>query len=620
MRSSAATRTRRAAQACALPRRPFPKRCSCGARGEASFDRLSDDDLAPLEGDLGLEPGALKAFASQRIAELERTVGERVTRLVGGDGAETAARDFHYLVRQDHFARPVTLTLLELPGREPVPLRDLSEATIRRLELDADGRYRGFRAVPGVERRYPKGPLLAQVLGFTSGVQKEDLEATGGRLGRDVTWATRVGRAGLERFYDAALRGTPGRLRWTRDEDGDLVPRAETPARPGLDVHLGLSAAASAEAQRILEAVATASGYGAHGPASGGFVAIDAETGEVLAWAEVPVFDLGGDLREVVRFTDGLDARPAGTAEEPVTTREVTPNATLSRVAQIGVEPGSAMKVPTALGLLELGVPLPQNYACIGRSRSPTDKPGCHEHPSHGYLGLEDALCVSCNRWFAWAVSKAGAQALCFEGLPPFMGRLGFGRSPGIDLPSPAGGWYRVPVKHPTMRNLAIGQGDIAVTPLQMARLMALVANGRSLPLPRLAVRIGDTERPPVFEKVALAPESLARVRTGMRAVVDVAGGTARRAFSEVSLPAGVAVAGKTGTAQVSHGGEFDPDRIDDGPWHHWFVGYAERPGSARTIAFATVLYSRREASAGETVARATARFLRWWFDDEASR
>jgi penicillin-binding protein 2 len=597
-----------------------PSRCSCGARGTASFDRLPDEDLAPLERELGLEHGALKAFASQRTAELERTVERHVARLSRGGAAEATARDLRSLVRQDHFARPTTIPVVELPGRDPVAIRDLSEAAIRRLELDADGRYRGFRAVTGVERRYPKGPLLAQVLGFTSGIQQEDLEASGGRLGRDVTWTTRVGRAGLERFYDAALRGTPGRLRWVPDEDGDLVPRAETPARPGLEVRLGLSAAACAEAQRILESVATAEGYGAHGPASGGLVAIDAETGEVLAWAEVPVFDLDGDLREVVRFADGTEARPGGAEPDAVTPRDVTPNATLSRVAQIGVEPGSAMKVPTALCLMELGVPLPRDYACIGISRSDTDKPGCHDHPMHGYLGVEDALCVSCNRWFAHAVSRAGAHALCLEGMPPLMTRLGFGRSPEVDLPRPAAGWYRVPKKHPTLRNLAIGQGDIAVTPLQMARLMALVANGGRLPVPRLAVRVGGTERKAAAEQVALAPESLARVRAGMRAVVGVPGGTARRAFAEVSLPAGVEVAGKTGTAQVPNGGDFDPGRIADGPWHHWFVGYARQAGEPRTIAFATVLYARREAAAGETVARATARFLRWWFDGTASR
>jgi penicillin-binding protein 2 len=383
-------------------------------------------------------------------------------------------------------------------------------------------------------------------------------------------------------------------------------------------VRLGLSAAACAEAQRALEAVATAEGYGARGPASGGFVAIDADTGEVLAWAEVPAFDLDGDLTEVVRFTDGREAAPPGPDGEPLSTEDATPDATVSRVAQIAVEPGSAMKVPTAIGLLVVGAPLPEGFACIGPPRNASDKPGCHDHPGLGYLRLEDALCVSCNRWFAWAVSKADANALCLERLPDVVRSLGFSRSPGLDLPALARGWYRTD-REATLRNLAIGQGAVATTPIQMARAMAFVANGRRLPVPRLAVAVGGTERPAAHEECAVPEAALERVRAGMVAAVRSRGGTAWRAFADVGLPAGAEVAGKTGTAQISSR-DFDPDRLAKGPWHHWFVGYARGGGSRRTVAFATVLYSRLEAAGGETAARATARFLRWWFDAEAGR
>jgi hypothetical protein len=79
-------------------------------------------------------------------------------------------------------------------------------------------------------------------------------------------------------------------------------------------------------------------------------------------------------------------------------------------------------------------------------------------------------------------------------------------------------------------------------------------------------------------------------------------------------------VAAKRGRALVAPGGDFAPDRIEDGPWHHWIVGYARGPGSPRTIAFAAVLYARREGAAGDTAARATARFLRWWFIGDVPR
>jgi cell division protein FtsI/penicillin-binding protein 2 len=93
---------------------------------------------------------------------------------------------------------------------------------------------------------------------------------------------------------------------------------------------------------------------------------------------------------------------------------------------------------------------------------------------------------------------------------------------------------------------------------------------------------------------------------------VEREGGTGRAGFADAPPPPGVSVFGKTGTAQVSHGGPFDPDRIEDGPWHHWFVGFAER-GEDR-IAFAMVLYARTEQAAGLTASGAVARWLRWWF------
>ncbi len=586
-----------------------PTRCSCGAKAP-QFERMPDADLSPLERALSLPPGTLAALATLRVADLERAVAERVHRLA--PDAEGAERDLATLLRQDFFARPRPVTRLPFSGPEPVALRELPVEAVRLLELDSTGRYRGFRAQSAVVRRYPERSLLAQVVGFATAVQSEEKET----LGDDATFSTRIGRTGLERFYDAALRGTPGVLRWVRDDDGDLVPRAETPPVAGHDVRLAFTIDACREAQKDLEGVATAAGYGAKaGPPSGGFVAIDAETGEVLAWAETPVFDLDGDREEAVRWTDEVENR--GTPDEdPWFVTGSVPNATLSRVAQVAVEPGSSVKPLVAITLLAIDAPLPDGFVCAGPSRGPNDKPGCHDHGARVHLSLEDALCVSCNRWFAYAVSRAEVAALVRERLPDGLRALGIGRAPAVDLWRPARGLFR-PEDVPSLRNVAIGQGPILATPLQMARVMALFADGRRMPVPRLASAVGDSPRPAEAEEIALPEAALARVKAGMLAVVaDRSGGTAARAFAASPLPAGARAWGKTGTAQVSKGGDFDAGATGR-PCHHWFVGFARGEGPGRTIAFACVLHARTEGGAGETAARVVARFLRWWFERE---
>lgn len=593
-----------------------PSRCSCGTR-TPRFERLADEDLQPLERALTLPAGSLKALASRRVAELERAVEQRVTRIAGSGDGDAVERDLRTLLRQDFFARPRPVTRLSLPGIDAVALRELPVEAVRLLELDPRGRYRGFRAVSAVERRYPQKALLAQVIGFANAVQREEKEA----LGEDATWATRVGRTGLERYFDPVLRGSPGVIRYVRDEDGDLVPRAEEAPTPGKDVRLALTVEACREAQKHLESVATPGGYGARkGPPSGGLVVMDAETGEILAWAETPVFDLDGDREEAVRWVDEDEGRGAVDDDRDFL-GDAVPNATLSRVTQVAVEPGSSLKPLIALSLLSMGASFPDGFVCAGPwrpSRGVNDKPGCHEHgPEYAHLSLEDGLCVSCNRQFAYAVSRGDVAALARERLPPALRSLGIGRVVEIDLPRPSAGRFR-PEDDPALRNVAIGQGPVLVTPIQMARAMALLATGGRFPAPHVAAVVGGVPRRPEGEALSVPVAALDRVRAGMlRVVTDRSGGTAARAFADTPLPTGARAWAKTGTAQVPRGGDFDRDPLASGPWHHWFVGFARGAGGGRTIAFAAVLHARNEGAGGDTAARVVARFLRWWFERE---
>ncbi len=165
-------------------------------------------------------------------------------------------------------------------------------------------------------------------------------------------------------------------------------------------------------------------------------------------------------------------------------------------------------------------------------------------------------------------------------------------------------------------RNVAIGQGAVLVTPLQMARAVAVFANGGLLVEPRVARAVGRRDLAARTKRLAIDPRHIETVREGMYGVVNLAEGTADTADWHL-VPA--TVYGKTGTAQVGSTWKPFGETEDGGPWHHWFVGFAEAPGM-RTIAFACVLHARSEGGAGVTSAHAVADILSRWYDSDVAR
>jgi cell division protein FtsI/penicillin-binding protein 2 len=139
-----------------------------------------------------------------------------------------------------------------------------------------------------------------------------------------------------------------------------------------------------------------------------------------------------------------------------------------------------------------------------------------------------------------------------------------------------------------------------------MVRAVAAISNGGTLVTPHVVGAVGGAAQPGRRVPLGASAHSLRRLRDGMREVVLT--GTADDVDWD-RVPA--AVYGKTGTAQV--GAPYDPQRLEDGPWHHWFVGWAEAPGR-RTVAFACLLHARTEAAAGGTAAHAVADLLAWWY------
>jgi cell division protein FtsI/penicillin-binding protein 2 len=164
---------------------------------------------------------------------------------------------------------------------------------------------------------------------------------------------------------------------------------------------------------------------------------------------------------------------------------------------------------------------------------------------------------------------------------------------------------------------VAIGQGQVLVTPLQMVRAVAVLANGGRLVTPHLAARLespdGSVVGPvaPIVD-LGISPASLARVKDAMEAVVYEYGGTAHEKHPWGRIPA--RVYGKTGTAQTPRAWwPFEPPENVKQVTHQWFVGFAE-PREGPPLAFAVVYHARGEGAAGETAARTAGTLLSWWF------
>jgi penicillin-binding protein 2 len=255
----------------------------------------------------------------------------------------------------------------------------------------------------------------------------------------------------------------------------------------------------------------------------------------------------------------------------------------------MALPPGSVFKSLTATALLESGlVPDGHSIACRGF----LDRPSHHRcyvfsrfGVGHGKTNLGDALCRSCNVFFFDAARRlARSGPTGHNNLHLWAERFGFGHPTGIDLPGESSGDLPAPPTRPLISEtmqLAIGQGPVTATPLQIVRMMAAIANGGSLVTPHVVSGHGPdaaalaTRADPRATRIAnLSPRTLAIVQNGLRRVVEDPLGTG---YKRIRLPE-MAIAGKTGTAEV--GGDLED--------HAWFAGYV--PADRPRLAFVVVL------------------------------
>jgi penicillin-binding protein 2 len=303
----------------------------------------------------------------------------------------------------------------------------------------------------------------------------------------------------------------------------------------------------------------------------GAGVFLDPWSGEVLALVSKPAYDPN-------RFADGL------TADE---WREISddPQRPLhDRAIASFYAPGSTFKTLMALAGLESGTISPQETVfCGGSTTIHGRRRLCWKRGGHGTVDLRAALTHSCNVYFYHL-----GRRLDIDTIHEYGDRFNLGRLTGIDLTGEASGvlpsrrWKQEQLREPWYPgdtiSVAIGQGLLAVTPIQMATLMSGVATGGRIPRPHL---VRNTAAPP--RQVPMRAETTAIIHRALRDVVDH--GTGRQA-----RPKSTTAAGKTGTAQLFvHSAGVDSDLLpEDERDHAWFVGYA--PAESPRIAFAVIV------------------------------
>jgi len=423
-------------------------------------------------------------------------------------------------------------------------------------------------------RRYINGDLAPHIIGYVGYPDESEIpaiEAAG--FPRDAI----VGRSGIEKSWDETLRGRPGAQLSLVTPDGDLLRiLAESAPQPPQSVYLTIDSELPRFAlATIAEAYANARDGWAQTSDGGSIIVMEVNTGAILAMVSYPTFNANAFNTFPV-----MGEEEAQRLIQQVQENEADP--LLNRPAQGQYPVGSTMKPVTAIAALDSGVyTFDERYTSIGiwdRDIPRTDwLPG-----GHGTVNLADALTHSCNTCFYEAGYRMNETDPWI--LPNYADRMGLGRPSGLTDLVTAAGLIGNPDNKPEYENtgvawnfsdavnIAIGQGGVQITPLQLLRTYNAIANGGTLYRPQLVDRTGLLHefsyqmQPDPMETIDIPLETLDYIREGLCKVTTASYGTARHKFEGSQLQS-LGVCGKTGTAQ-------DPPREIP---HAWFVGYAPR-------------------------------------------
>lgn len=432
-------------------------------------------------------------------------------------------------------------------------------------------------------RRYPYGPLAAHVLGYAGKITKEELDAKAGTA-KPYTLNDEIGKAGIERVYEDDLRGTPGVTQLEVDADGNtirVIPEGTTPPIPGDDVVLNLDIDVQATAEQALQtalaraAEDTTNSYDAPNVGQvGSTVVLEPGTGGVLAMASFPTF-------APADFVDGISESEWAFLNDPANNYPLNNWALQGQYA-----PGSTFKPFTASAALSAGLVTPESTV---RDTGVFEVPGCRgdsclfrndNSKAYGVVDMRRSLTVSSDFYYYNLGARFWIEKDALGGPERFaelLERWGFYSKTGIDLtgeqegriPSPkwlasyceqvacvegADAW-----RTGNSVNMAIGQGDVLVTPLQLASAYAALGTGGTRWVPQVAREVRDGVTGEVRRVIApvqagvveMTPAWRQAILDGLVGVTTKEGGTAVGAFAgfpSTSFP----VAAKTGTAQVN--------------------------------------------------------------------
>lgn len=478
---------------------------------------------------------------------------------------------------------------------------------------------------PGVDverqflRSYPRKNLAAQLVGYVGEISPDQLKK---RRNRGVKQGTIIGQAGLEYSYDRYLRGKDGAKILRVDASGKFVGEAlqQRDPVPGRQVRLSLDLGLQETGQKAVEEIG--------GGLPGGFVAMNPRNGQVYAMGSYPSFD------------PSVFAKPVSNATYAKLTSEENGAPLLNRAVAGTYPSGSVFKPISVLAALDKGVLTPDTVVSDTGCMDIGTREACNAKKTvYGPVALRKALAVSSDiYWY-----KLGIDLFHVDGEPlqKWAKKMGFGRSTGIDLPEESKGQIPGPTwrrninkrelecrKKPEQKgvpcffvgdprdynvgdnaNLAIGQGEVAISPLQMAVSYSGLVTGGRIPRPHLGLEIQDSQNR-LVQKVDPGPARRVKIQKSWQdAIMDGLhqstvgeGGTSAGVFAgwpQDRLP----VFGKTGTAETFVDGiAYDQS---------WYVAYVPHP--TKPIVIATTV--ERGGFGAEKAAPIVRRMLAKWFD-----
>lgn len=545
---------------------------------ESESNRLNLTLVPPRRGWIVDKRG--KALANNRVSLRIDLIPDRVK-----DKAKIVTDLERLLGLDSDTVQRIRRDLDKSAGYQPVAVAEnLDEARyasvlVRLSELPGVAPARGFA------RNYPAGAAVGHLLGYVGAPTAEEYQKA-----RDPLYVTpgfKTGKDGLERYFEPFLRGKPGAKRVEVTAGGKVVRELDSqPDTQGQTLHLSIDGDLQEYAARRM------------GRESGAVVVIDCMTGDIVAFVSMPCFDPNS-------FSDGI-----GQQEWAWLNGDTDFKPLLNKATRGLYPPGSTLKPMAALAVLEAGVDPAERITCPGGYRLGNRVFRCLGR--HGPVDMPTAIEKSCNTYFYTMAHRLG-----YDRIAPVARTLGLGEDFKISGANqrfgtiPDSAWkqrkYDQAWSASDSLNAVIGQGYVIVNPLQLAVSTARIASGKLL-YPSLIAR-----RPQIVTSLPYSAEHLGIVRSGMDRVVN-GNGTAVRSRLELD---GIAMAGKTGTAQVrglasGSRGQSGARRFRD---HGLFVCYAP-VDNPRFAAAVIVEHGLGGSRAGAPVAKDIFTYL---YDREAA-